>query len=107
MSTLTVETEDLLRASRAELLSAAVLAISEARPAESAQYLELAGSLAALLVRLAGERAVDSQTVYRLADRVERAGDRAAHYGWEELDAVDTALGYLLELADATKRRGL
>ena len=107
MSTLTADAEVLIRASRAELLSAAVLAISGARPAASAHYLELAGAQAALLVRLAGERAVDSQTVYRLAGRVERAADRAAHYGWEELDRADTALGYLLELADATERRGL
>ena len=107
MSTLTVEAEELLSAGRLELQSAAVLAISEARPAVSAHYLELAGSVAALLARLAVERAVDSHTVYRLADRVERAGDRAAYYGWEELDTVDTALGYLLELADATERRGL
>jgi hypothetical protein len=107
VSTPTVETEELLRASRAELLSAAVLAISKARPAVSAQYLDLAGSLAALLVRLAVERAVDSQTVYLLADRVERAGDRAAHYGWDELDDLDTAVSYLLELADTVERSGL
>ena len=102
-ATLTVETDGLLRASRWELQSAAVLALSGARPAVAAEYLRLAGSLAGLL----DSAAVDLQRLYGLADSVERAGDRAALRDWEELDSVDCAVGLLLELADATERRGL
>lgn len=99
MSTLTVDSEGLLRASRWELQSAAVLAVSGARPAVAAEYLRLADSVAGLL----NCRAVDLQSLYSLSDSVERAGDRAALRDWEELDCLTGAVWLLLELADAVE----
>ena len=102
-ATLTVDTEGLLRASRCWLQSAAVLAVSGARPAVAAEYLRLADSVAGLL----NWPAADLQSLYQLADSVERAGDRAALRDWEELDCLTGAVWLMLELADATERRGL
>lgn len=111
MSTLTVDSEGLLSASRWELQSAAVLAVSGARPAVAAEYLRLADSLAGLLNCGAGVSrcrcSVDLQSLYSLSDSVERAGDRAALRDWEELDCLTGAVWLLLELADATERGGL
>ena len=101
-STLAREAEDLLGAGCWELQRAAVLAVSHGRPANAASYLRLCAAVYRL-----DPAAVDLQSLYRLADALERAGDQAARLDWEELDCVDSAVGLLLELADTIERRGL